>query len=147
MNTITSATFQMLRMIRKVLHLLPQESQQIVITSLILSKLDYCNSLYLNIQQQHLNKLQLLQDAAARLLKREIRKLYWLPIRQRVRFKSLCMAFKSLHDVGPDHLRQCFSWYTPTRILHSLGAKMVLVPKFKTANWRGRRFVTCTARA
>lgn len=36
--------------------------------ALVLSKLDYCNGLYMNIQAIHLNKLQMVQNANSRLV-------------------------------------------------------------------------------
>lgn len=114
-KAVTSTSFHLLRTIRKIMSFLPADSYKVVITALILSRVDYCNSLHLNIQKKHLNSLQLVQNAAARLLtgtpkfvsiKKGIKQLHWLPVKQRIQFKSLCTVFKALHGGGPKHLKQ-----------------------------------------
>lgn len=67
-NAVVSASSYTLRACKKIMPYLPKDSQQTVITALVMSKLDYCNSLYLNIQEGLMKKLQLLQNSAARLL-------------------------------------------------------------------------------
>lgn len=56
------------RIIRKIKFILTESNLRTVVTALVLSRLDYCNSLYLNALKQHTNRLQLVQNAAARLI-------------------------------------------------------------------------------
>ena len=51
-----------LRSIRHTLHL---KTASVIATSLVHSKLDYCNSLYLNLPQKQISRLQLLQNSLA----------------------------------------------------------------------------------
>lgn len=69
------------------------------------SRLDYCNALYLGISQASLGRLQLVQNAAARLLtgtnRRQhitpvLKSLHWLPVHFRIDFKILMFVFKAL---------------------------------------------------
>lgn len=119
-----------------------------------MAKLDYCNSLYLNIQEGLLCKLQLLQNAAARLLTRtpkfapiseKVKELHWLPVKKRIHFKALCLLHRSLHGVGPLHLKQTLKWYFPPRTLRSSEAKLASVPFARRATWGGKRFTVCAA--
>ena len=64
-----------------------------VIYNLVLSRIDYCNSLYYNLPNYLLNKLQVGQNKAARLLmnisRREritpvLMELHWLPVKDRI---------------------------------------------------------------
>ncbi len=74
-------------------------------TSVVLSRLDYCNSLYAGISQCSFTRLQ---NTAARFLT-GVRKhqhitpilmaLNWLPVRHRVDFKILMFVFKSLNGL------------------------------------------------
>ena len=75
---------------------------EIVIHAFITSRLDYCNSLYLGLPQSSLKRLQLVQNAAARLLtgtrRREhitpiLASLHWLTILFRVQFNSFIICF------------------------------------------------------
>ena len=93
-----------------------------VIHAFISSRLDYCNSLYVGIGQSELNRLQLVQNAAARLLtetkKREhitpvLSSLHWLPVRYRIDFKILLFVFKSLYGLAPEYLSDLVKVHHP----------------------------------
>lgn len=155
-NAVDSSVSYTLRICKKVLPYLPAECQKTVILALAISKLDYCNGLYLSIQEGLLNKLQLLHNAAARLLSgipkyaaisNEIKKLHWLPVRKRIQFKALCIVHRALHGIGPCYLKKSFTWYSPSRLLRSASARVVLVPRIRKANWGGKRFAIVAARA
>lgn len=114
------------------------------ITDLILSKLDYCNALYINLQKRLLNKLQILQNAAARLLagipkcqsiSQALVQFHWLAVYKHIDFKALCTAFKALHRKSPVDLQKKFIWYTPPRALHSVSAHSLVTPKSRRARW------------
>ena len=66
----------------------------------------------------HLNKVQRVLNAAARLVCRAPRccritpllyELHWLPVRQRISFKILLFAFKAIHGFAPTYLRDLVS--------------------------------------
>ncbi len=73
--------------------------------------MDYCNSLYLGLPKSLLARLQMVQNAAARLLtgakKHDhitpiLASLHWLPVSFRIQFKILLIVFKALN--GQAHL-------------------------------------------
>ena len=65
----------------------------------------------------NINRLQRLQNSAARLVTRQarrdsamslLRELHWLPVRHRVTYKIAELTFKALHvDLSPTYLQQC----------------------------------------
>ena len=68
-------------------------------------RLDYCNSLLCGLPDTLLRKLQSVQNATARLITSTwrsdhislvLRKLHWLPIRERVKFRVACLVRQSL---------------------------------------------------
>ncbi len=77
-----------------------------LIHAFMTSKLDYCNALLGGCSACLINKLQMVQIAAARVLTR-IRKndhispvmstLHWLPIKHRKDFKFLLITYKALN--------------------------------------------------
>ena len=63
---ISKSCFSRIRDLRRIRNTLDHKTACTIATSLIHSKLDYCNSLYLNISNQQLNRLQLILNSAAR---------------------------------------------------------------------------------
>ena len=106
-----------------------QSAAQLAI-SLILSKLDYCNCLFFDMTNENFYKLQLIQNHAARLVKRVsmksssatalLKDLHWLPIKQRVSYKISIIVFKCLNcEDFPSYLKDLISIYNPPRSLRS----------------------------
>ncbi len=104
----------------------------------ILSRLDYCNSLYFGIRQTATSRLKLGQNAAARLLsgvkKREhitpiLRSLHWLPVCFRVDFKILLLVYKFRNGLAPTYLCELLTEYQPIRSLRSSNQDLLSTPK------------------
>ena len=83
------------------------------VRSLVLSRLDYGNSLLANVNAGDLKRLQKIQNRAARLVlgakKREpsaplLKQLHWLPIKQRIEFKLALLVYKCLMHSAPHYL-------------------------------------------
>ena len=81
--------------------------------SSVVALIDYCNGLFVGISEGLLDRLQRIQNAAARLVtgtrKYEhitpvLRSLHWLPVRQRIVFKVATFVFKCLHSLAPSYL-------------------------------------------
>ena len=71
------------------------------------------NQLLVGVSASLLDKLQSLQNAAARLvtgtskldhITSVLRELHWLPVRQRVKFRTAVLVFKCLHDLAPAYV-------------------------------------------
>ena len=84
------------------------------------SRLDYCNSLYINMNKDNIYKLQKVQNAAARLVTRRrkrdsisstLAKLHWLKVESRIIFKVILLVFKSIHGQCSDNLTLCYKRY------------------------------------
>ena len=70
-------------------------------TSLVHSRLDYCNSLYYSLPASQLHRLQLIQNALARAVSQTplqypispvLHSLHWLKIEQRIQYKVICIT-------------------------------------------------------
>ena len=112
-SSVVKTSFFQLRTIAKVKSFLPPKQLEMVIHAFISSRIDYCNALYFGIDQVALKRLQLVQNAAARLLsgtkKREhitpvLASLHWLPVKFRIDFKVLLFVFKTCHSLSPSYL-------------------------------------------
>ena len=96
--------------------------------SLVLSRLDYCNALLGGLNNRQLDRLQRVQNSAARVIygvrQREhitpsLRRLHWLPIRMRIMFKICTYMFKAIHGLGPEYINCFVERYMPVRALRS----------------------------
>ena len=65
---IAAACFYHIRRLRQVRHRVGQEVTQQLVLALIMSRLDYCNSVLAALPTSTLQPLQLVQNAAARLM-------------------------------------------------------------------------------
>ena len=95
-------------------NLLPLSTATALANSLVSSKLDYCNSLYSGISQTNLNKLQRIQNSLARVITNTskyqhitptLKKLHWLPIKQRIDYKICLITYKTLTNQQPTYLQ------------------------------------------
>lgn len=146
---VVKSSFFHLRSIAKLKPILSKQNLEIVVHSLITTRLDYCNSLYFGLPENLLHKLQLVQNATARFLtgtkKRDhispvLKHLHWLPVHFRIKFKILLFVFKALHGCAPSYIANMISLYCPPRSLRSSSQRLLDV---RTANLKtkgGRAF-------
>ena len=113
--SVCRSCFFQLRQLRLVRGSLTSDSVNTLVHAFISSRLDYCNSLLVGVSGDLLNRLQSVQNAAARMVTGTrkydhitpvLRGLHWLPIRQRVVYKVAMLVYKCLHGVAPSYLTE-----------------------------------------
>ena len=118
-NYIVSACYRYLKNIGRVRNILTKKHTETLVHAVISSRLDYCNSLLINIGSSKLYKLQKVQNAAARVVvckrKREsvsdtLKELHWLRVESRVIFKVLLLVFKAIHGQCSQNLQQLLQY-------------------------------------
>ena len=139
-----------LRRISTIRHYLSPEATKVLVSAFVLSKLDYCNSLLIGSPDYLLEKLQKVQNSAARLVFRAkgrdhvkplLQSLHWLPITARIEYKiaSLCHSFFS--NTAPSYLSALLSVYVPSRDLRSsTDVRILRIPHVKTKTFGHRSF-------
>lgn len=103
---------------------LDKNSTKALVHALVTSRLDYCNSLLYKANKCHLQKLQKVQNTAARVITRLRKydhiteakiKLHWLPIEQRIQYKILLLTFKAINGHAPAYISELIEIKKPGR--------------------------------
>ncbi len=107
---------------KKIRPFLSEHATQLLVQALVLSRLDYCNTLLAGLLASSIKPLQLIQNAAARLIFNEPKRthvtslfinLHWLPIAARIKFKALMFAYRTTTDSAPLYLNSLLQTYMP----------------------------------
>ena len=110
--------------------------------SLVSSKLDYCNSLYSDISQTNLNKLQRIQNSLARVITNTskyqhitptLKKLHWLPIKQRIDYKICLLTYKTLTNQQPTYLYNSLSFPSHSVSTRSSDSLVLSIPYVRSS--------------
>ncbi len=129
--------------------MLSTSNAEILIHVFMTSRLDYCNALLGGCSARLINKLQLVQNAAARVLTRTrkydhispvLSTLHWLPTKHRIDFKILLMTYKALNGLAPQYLSELLSHYSPPRPLRSQNSGRLIIPRISKSTAGGRSF-------
>ena len=135
---ITKIAFFHLRNIAKVRHILSQNDAEKLVHAFVTSRLDYCNALLSGCPAKTLHSLQLVQNAAARVLTGARRRdhitpslasLHWLPVKYRIEFKILLMTYKALNGLAPSYLKDLIAPRQTGRAVRSQYVNMLKVPE------------------
>ena len=114
-NKCTSSAYFHIRNISKVRKYLDTKTTKTLVHTLVISRIDYCNSLFVNLPKQLLKKIQRAQNTAARLIAKTpkrahitpvLKDLHWLPVTARVKFKVLLLTYKCIIGQAPIYLTE-----------------------------------------
>ncbi len=150
-SAVVKSCFFHLCQLSKVKPFLSQSNFQMVVHAFVTTRLDYCNSLYYGVSQSSLSRLQLVQNAAARLLygtrKYEpvtpiLSALHWLPIKYRIDFKILLFVYKALNNLAPQYLTDLLHPYTSSTTLRSSDLCLLIMPRSRLKKRGDRAFAT-----
>ena len=123
---------------------LTKENLKLLVNALVISRLNYCNSILYGLPKQELDKLQRVQNTAARLItgtkqydhiKPALRELHWLPVESRIIFKVLLITFKIIHGLCPAYLSSLLQQYHPQGSLRSSSKLLFTVPTVKSVTY------------
>jgi len=128
-----------------------------LVQSFVSCRPDYCNALLFGISGGLIQRLQSVQNAAARLVtgasRRDhitpvLRQLHWLPVKQKIDFKLAVLVYKSLHGLAPPYLSDACQLVTDVghRHLRSSDVYTCVVPRTQSQlDWRQEFLCSRTA--
>ena len=141
-NSVSKSCHFHIQDIRRIRHLLPLSAATALANSLVSSKLDYCNSLYSGISQSNLNKLQRIQNSLARVITNTskyqhitptLKKLHWLPIKQRIDYKLCLLTYKTLTNQQPTYLYNSLSFPSHSVSTRSSDSLVLSIPYVRSS--------------
>ena len=152
-NSISKSGTFALRNIGRISKYLSPADHEKLVHAFITSRLDSWNSLLFGLPVTHLNKLQRLQNSAARLITRTkkdqhitpvLHSLHWLPVTSRITYKLLLITYKALNGLAPSYITELLHSYQPKRTLRSSNAQLLTVPPSRTCCYGDRAFSVCS---
>jgi len=155
MSAVINASFAALQQIRSVRHSIPR-ALLTLIQALVVSKVDYCNSVLAGMSDTLLRRLQSILNASARLVfsarKSEhitalLCELHWLRVPERIKFRLCVLAFRCL---APRYLAETL-YLTTSRSscsrLWSAATSTLIVPATRRRSLGDLAFPVAAARA
>ena len=120
-----------------------------LVHAFISSTLDYGNTLLYGTTKAYLNKLQVLQNSAARLIEK-LRKydhitdtlinLHWLPINARIDFKIILLTWKALNGLAPLYIKNMLQFREENRSLRTPSNLYLKIPRHNRTTLGGNAF-------
>ena len=136
--------------IRKLRIHLSRESMEILVCGLVMSHLDYSNGVLGLLPNASLKPYNEVQSMAVKTIlernkyvsvREAMMKLHWLPIRERINYKTIMWVFKCLHNPAPQYLCTLFRIKVNTRNLRSSSkAKLLEIPHADRTTYGDRSF-------
>ena len=148
-SAVCSAAYLHIRNLGNIRHLLTQSVTEKLVHAFITARLDYCNSLLYGLPATLIQRLQRIQNTAARLVtltKRDehitpiLKDLHWLPVDQRIIYKVLLLTYRSVHGSAPLYLTELVTTYAPSRSLRSASKHLLREPKTRLKRFGDRAF-------
>ena len=145
-NFLCRSVFLELRRIGHLRRHLTVDATKKLVSSFVLSRLDYCSSLLAGLPENRLDRLQRVQNNAARLVlgkrgrdlaKPSLRSLHWMPGRARIEYKISTLCYRSRDSSAPAYLCD-LSVYPPSRSLRSADSGLITIPRIKLKKY-GKR--------
>jgi len=111
-SSVTKSCYYHIRHLRCIRPYLDTKTAFTIATSIVHSKLDYCNSLYHNLPKSQITRLQRIQNSLARAVVKDpksshitpiLRSLHWLKITERIEYKLLSLTYKVITTTQPSY--------------------------------------------
>ena len=149
-SSICCASFLELRRIASIRPYLSQSAAARLVAAMVISRLDYCNSVLIGLPADQIARLQRVQNNATRLVLKKrrtrdhvtppVKELHWLPVTFRCQYKIATLAYRHFEGSLPPYLSSSLCTYEPSRSLRSSNEKLLKIPKRNLKSFGQRSF-------
>ena len=148
-SSICCASFLELRRIASIRPYLSQSAAARLVAAMVISRLDYCNSVFIGLPADQIARLQRVKNNAARLVLKKrrrdhvtplLKELHWLPVKFRCQYKIATLAYRHFDGSLPPYLSSSLCTYEPSRTLRSSNEKLLKIPKRNLKSFGQRSF-------
>ena len=151
---VTKSCYYQLRNIGQIRRSINEGACKTLVHALVTSRIDYCNSLLYGLPQTVVQRLQRVQNCAARIVSRTkkydhitpvLQKVHWLPTCLRPTYKTLVLTYTVLKGLAPNYLQELLKLRCPGRTLRSSSLSILNKPLSQTVTYGDRRFAVAAA--
>ena len=133
--------------LRRLAHLIPYLNMIAIkklVFAFVLSRLNYCTSLFAGLSNVKITKLQRIRLVLKKPKRHHIsplhKDLHWLPIKARIDYKLALLCFKCLNNNAPVYIKDLFVPYTPARALRLSSSNLLSTPRVSSKKYGERSF-------
>ena len=140
-SEVSRSCYYHIRAFRHIRHCLSHETSCAVSRCIVLSRLDYCNSLLHGTSKDNIFKLQKIQNTLVRIIynlpprsstEQSLITLHWLPVHERIIYKLALFAYKCKNEWALTYLSDLITNYVPPRPLRSSDMNLLVQPRVNT---------------
>ncbi len=127
-------------------HIFDESTLAKIIDTLVISKINYCASVWSNTSDMNIKKIQLIQNCAARLItglskydhiSSTLESLNWLPMKEHFLYRDTILTFKCINGLAPSYLCDKFEneqWQRSATIhdRDTRNNKKLQIPQYRT---------------
>ena len=148
-STSAASFFLDLRRIASIRQYLSQSAAARLVAAMVISRVDYCNSVFIGLPADQIARLQRVQNNATRLVLKKrrrdhvtplLKELHWLPVKFRCQYKIATLAYRHFEGSLPPYLSSSLCTYEPSRSLRSSNEKLLKIPKRNLKSFGQRSF-------
>jgi hypothetical protein len=140
--SVVSSCIAGLGQISRIKHIFDRKTLILIINSLIFSKMCYCSAVWSNTSQRNIEKLQAVQNFAARIVTgtrkydhvtHVLQQLDWLPVKYMLKLREAIFAFKCLKGLAPSYLREKVHVRSDVHDVNTRQKNILEIPMYRLA--------------
>ena len=130
-----------LSQINRVSKCFDKETISLLVSALVMNKLLYCSSAWSNTSAKNINKLQLVQNFACRIVTNskkfdyispKLQELDWLSVKEHLLFRDTVLMYKCINNLAPPYLCNKFSKRSNIHECNTRNRELLQIPIYNT---------------